>query len=168
MLCGIIVVPTVCSRAAWVRFCHAYIFIQDIVVVCWPSAVGANLRMLLNMFYRILHALLQNCVTCNKMLHALNLAKRLYIYIWFNWLSRIYKLLNQTYVLLFGVHIRDLLDKFFCRVTLHSPDLTSLSHVSRGFYHYHEGIINIVMYCNGYPILSKIHYYYFFFNGEFY
>ena len=29
----------------------------------------------------------------------------------------IYKLLNRTYVLLFGVHIRDLLDKSFCKVT---------------------------------------------------
>ena len=26
-------------------------------------------------------------------------------------------MLDQTYVLLFGVHIRDLLDKSFCRVT---------------------------------------------------
>ena len=32
----------------------------------------------------------------------------------------IYKLLNKTYVLLFGVNIRDLLDKSFCMVTCNS------------------------------------------------
>ena len=45
----------------------SYIFILDIVVVSWFSTVTATLRMLLQI-------LLQNYVTCNKMLHALNLA----------------------------------------------------------------------------------------------
>ena len=64
------------------------------------------------------YALLKNYVTSNKMLHAPNLEDWWYIYDLI--LLHIYKLLNQTYVLLFGVHIRDLLDKSFCIVTYNS------------------------------------------------
>ena len=132
MLCNNVAVTLLCNQALeCVSGMHIYI--QEMVVVSWCSSFPARCLYWYSysiVYYRImLHVTKGVCTQFNVLM--------IYIYIWFNWWSHLYKLLNQTYVLLFGVHIRDLLDKSFCRVTyttqhtLPSPYTTVSLHTTR-------------------------------------